>query len=189
MLKKTKSEVTKSRGSDTSNDSLAGGTCEGEGVAGKTKKEKAGGGSGRFRLSIRKKTKSPVLESCDDEFMSLSPPGKGDPPHSLPSSSSTEGDIFDSTAEYLSRSLDPKYLPNGQSHSGGRMPESESGSGVEEGGGEGEKEEETGSPVKGDKETQTEKMVSEILSLPQRVVLVAAATGFRIGIVFPLVVM
>ena len=156
MLKRTKSE-TKAEGA-----TVASGN-EGEGEkSSKTKKEK----SGLFRLSIKKKTRSPALEACDDEFTSLSLPNKMDSPTSPPSVNqpreAREGDIFDGKAslpEHLSRSLDPKYLPNGRLPPPGTVQGVEGGEG-EEGGRGGM----AGSTVTDVKEAQTEKMVSVYLA-------------------------
>ena len=149
MLTRTKSLDAKKRSSG-----MTSGGNQAEGERGtKTKKEK-------FRLSLRKKTKSPVLEACDDEFTSLSVPGKTSQPISAPSSSDQnspqgEGDIFDGGVEHLSRSLDPRYLPNGRSRSS-----TAEGEGVEEERGE-EGGVESGSPVKNNGQTPTEKMVRD----------------------------
>ena len=147
MLKRTKSEQ-KVRSNEMGADSVTSESkAEGGGGSESTKavkKEK----SGLFRLSLRKKTRSPVLETCDDEFTlaSLSLPGT-----SLVSSSSLQrarnspqsgddgiNDLKFSASESLSRTLDPKYLPNGCA----KKPSSIASGG--EGEGEGEEEEEEG---------------------------------------------
>ena len=118
MLKRTKSEA-KPRSS--SSDAGAGSTTretDGKGDKG-AKKEKS-----KFRLSIKKKSRSPVLEECSDEFMSLSLPGKTESPlRSLSPPAHLQsllqrggGDVFEQRtgdSEYLSRSLDRKHLSNG----------------------------------------------------------------------------
>ena len=131
MLKRTKSEA-KPRSSDAGAESTTRGReTEGKGErAGKKDKS-------IFRLSIKKKTRSPVLEECSDEFMSLSLPVTTEspladlsPPSQLQSLlQGGEGDVFGGkTTEYLSRSLDrSKHLPNGH------------GAGVVGGGGGGER--------------------------------------------------
>ena len=154
MLKRTKSEVKPRAGSDTSSDSVTGGGGGGE--AGEK------GGRKKFRLSIKKRTRSPVLEECTDEFMSLSLPGKTESPVSSASSPSQsplqqlsgEGDVFDgrtpTPSESLSRSLDSKRLPNGHSVAPGVCGGGNSG-------GEGGVEEDEGKS--GNQEPAAEKMV------------------------------
>ena len=135
MLKRTKSEAKPRSSSDAGAESTTGGR-EAEG-----KRERAGKkDKSIFRLSIKKKTRSPVLEECSDEFMSLSLPVKTEspladlsPPFHLKSLlQEGKGDVFGGKpTEYLSRSLDrSKCLPNGH------------GVGVVGGGGERGKEEE-----------------------------------------------
>ena len=118
MLKRTKSEAKPRSSSDAGAESTTGGR-EAEG-----KRERAGKkDKSIFRLSIKKKTRSPVLEECSDEFMSLSLPVKTEspladlsPPFHLKSLlQEGKGDVFGGKpTEYLSRSLDrSKRLPNG----------------------------------------------------------------------------
>ena len=144
LLKRTRSEVTP-RSSDMSE-------MEGEKTSdsSKSKKEK----SGLFRLSLRKKTRSPVLDACDNEF-TLSHPSKVDSPSSsLPPSfphhspQKDGGEVSDGTfpaSESLSRTLDPQYLPNGH-------PQTNTVEGGGDEAGEGE----------GEREPHTEKMVSKL---------------------------
>ena len=165
MLKRTRSEL-KSRSSDMSADSVASGSeVEGERASdsSKTKKEK----SGRFRLSLRKKVSSPTLDTCDDEFTlsSASLPSKvaSSSLHHGQLSPQSESEVVDgklSTFESLSRTLDPKYLPNGRARANtvgsGGEGEGRRG-GMDEGGHEVERD--AVSTLQGDKQTQTEKMV------------------------------
>ena len=168
MLKRTKSEA-KPRSSSSSEagaESTTGGSgaaVEGGKGAGEkgAKKEKS-----KFRLSIKKKTtRSPVLEECSDEFVSLSlPAGKTEsspladlsPPSQFQcllqsggDGEGGEGDVFEGRTEYLSRSLDRKRLPNG--HGAGVVAGGE-------GGGErgGEEEEDRGN------QSPAEKMVGTL---------------------------
>ena len=145
MLKRTKSEMRQRGGSDASADSTN--SSGSSGAVGETdgkKKEKS-----KFRLSIKKKARSPVLEECSDEFMSLSLPLRTESSTSSVSSPSQtlsplqgegERDMFDGTgppSEPLSRSLDSKSVPNG--HSTTDVGEGGGGEGREMGGKDGEK--------------------------------------------------
>lgn len=133
MLKRTKSEAKPRSSSDAGGGSTARET-DGKGDKG-AKKEKS-----KFRLSIKKKPRSPVLEECSDEFMSLSLPGKTEsplrslsPPAHL--QSLLQRGVFEQKtgdSEYLSRSLDRKHLSNGH-RVGGEGQGGKEGEGAAEG--------------------------------------------------------